>query len=156
MLLDECQNRKKVLAVASGGGHWVQLLRLAPAFASFDVIFVGVSQAYRSEVAEHKFYSVTDATRWDKIALLKAAAQLAWIHWKEKPDVVVSTGAAPGYLAVRLGRLFGARTIWLDSIANVDCLSMSGELVGRYADLWLTQWPHLEREAGPYYRGAVL
>jgi len=148
--------RKKVLAVASGGGHWVQLLRLAPALVDFDVTFVGVSQEYRSEVVGHKFYSVTDATRWDKIALLKAAVQLAWITWKEKPNVVVSTGAAPGYLAIRLGRLFGARTIWLDSIANADCLSMAGKLVGRYADLWLTQWPHLERAEGPHYRGAVL
>jgi UDP-N-acetylglucosamine:LPS N-acetylglucosamine transferase len=156
MPLAGSRNRKKVMAVASGGGHWVQLLRLTPALVDFDVTFVGVSQAYRSEVAGHKFYSVTDATRWDKIALLKAAVQLAWITWKERPDVVVSTGAAPGYLAVRVGRFFGARTIWLDSIANVDRLSMSGELVGPHADLWLTQWPHLERAKGPHYRGAVL
>jgi UDP-N-acetylglucosamine:LPS N-acetylglucosamine transferase len=156
MSLAPSRSRKKVLAVASGGGHWVQLLRLAPALVDFDVTFVGVSQAYRSEVAEHKFYSVTDATRWDKIAMLKSAVQLAWIIWREKPDVVVSTGAAPGYFAIRLGRLFGARTIWLDSIANADCLSMAGELVGRYADLWLTQWPHLDRAEGPHYRGAVL
>ncbi len=156
MSLAASPNRKRILAVASGGGHWVQLLRLAPAFVDFDVTFVCVSQAYRSDVSDHKFYSVTDATRWDKIGLLKAAVRLVWINWKVRPDVVISTGAAPGYLAIRLGRLFGARTIWLDSIANVDCLSMSGELVGPHADLWLTQWPHLERAEGPFYRGAVL
>jgi exopolysaccharide biosynthesis glucuronosyltransferase PssD len=77
------------------------------------------------------------------------------VFW-ERPDVVISTGAAPGYIAIRLGKLLGAKTVWLDSIANVEHLSMSGALVGRYADLWLTQWPHLEKEDGPRFKGAVL
>ena len=99
---------------------------------------------------------VTDATRWNKFRLVQAALQLLWIIWKEKPDVVISTGAAPGYLGIRMGKLMGARTVWIDSIANVECLSMSGRLVGRYADLWLTQWPHLAKKGGPFHQGAVL
>jgi hypothetical protein len=82
--------------------------------------------------------------------------QLFWIVFKERPDVIISTGAAPGYIAIRLGKLFGARSIWVDSIANVEQLSMSGALAGGRADLWLTQWPHLAKENGPYYKGAVL
>jgi hypothetical protein len=70
--------------------------------------------------------------------------------------VIISTGAAPGYFAVRLGRLLGAKSIWLDSIANVERVSMTGELVGPKADLWLTQWPHLALPTGPRYEGAVL
>jgi hypothetical protein len=73
-----------------------------------------------------------------------------------RPDVVISTGAAPGFLALRLGRLLGARTIWVDSVANGEELSMSGKLAGRYADLWLTQWEHLAHEGGPQFRGNVL
>ena len=76
--------------------------------------------------------------------------------WTEKPDIVITTGAAPGYLALRLARLIHARTVWLDSIANVDQLSLSGLKVGRYADLWLTQWPHLAKPEGPHYAGSVL
>lgn len=90
------------------------------------------------------------------MALLRTARQLAFIMMRERPDIVISTGAAPGYLALRLARLAGARTIWLDSIANVDQLSLSGLKVGRYASLWLTQWPHLARPEGPHYGGAVL
>jgi len=120
------------------------------------VTFVTVHDSYRNQVAEHNFYVVNDANRWSKIALLKAAGKLAWIVWNEKPDIVISTGAAPGYLALRMGRLIGARTIWLDSIANVEQLSMSGSRIGRFADLWLTQWPHLTRPGGPYYAGSVL
>ena len=75
---------------------------------------------------------------------------------KERPNIVISTGAAPRYFALRLGKIFKAKTIWIDSIANVEKLSLSGLKVGPYADLWLTQWPHLARENGPFYRGAVL
>lgn len=39
---------EKVLAVASGGGHWMQLMRLVPALNGYEVIFVTVSDPYRS------------------------------------------------------------------------------------------------------------
>jgi len=59
-------------------------------------------------------------------------------------------------MAVRMAKWFGARAAWIDSIANAEELSMSGRLAGRYAKLWLTQWPHLAQAQGPYYAGAVL
>ncbi len=146
----------KVLAVASGGGHWVQLLRVVPAFSAMEVVFVTVSDVYRAQVGDRRFYAIDDATRWNPGRLLTVAARLGAILRKERPDLVISTGAAPGYLALRMGKAFGARTIWIDSIANVDALSLSGQRVGRYADLWLTQWPHLAGSNGPYFAGTVL
>jgi len=145
-----------VLAVASGGGHWIQLQRIMPAFDQHERVFVTTLEGYRQDVAPARFYRVRDANIRSKLALLVVAAQIAWILLRERPDIVVSTGAAPGYFAIRLGRLLGARTIWLDSIANAEELSLSGQKIGRHADLWLTQWPHLARPEGPYYAGAVL
>jgi UDP-N-acetylglucosamine:LPS N-acetylglucosamine transferase len=148
--------RKKVLAVASGGGHWVQLLRLLPAMDDCQVKFVTVNPAYRPQVAAYDFYNVNDATRWNKIGLIRMLLKLLIILLKERPDVVISTGAAPGYFAIRLGKLLGARTIWLDSIANVTSLSLSGQKIGPTADLWLTQWKHLATPDGPQFAGQVI
>lgn len=150
------RNRKKVLAVASSGGHWIQLRRVIPAFADSEVVYVTVIESYRSQVPENRFYSVNDATRWNKLGLIRLALRVGWIIVKERPSVVISTGAAPGYFAILLGRWFGAKTIWIDSMANIEDLSMSGSRVGRYADLWLTQWPHLAKAEGPHYGGSVL
>ncbi len=147
---------KRILAVSSGGGHWVQLLRIRPAFEGYDVAFATVSQQYRSQVEGSRFYVVRDATRWNKWGLLVQAFQLALILIREQPDVVVTTGAAPGYFAIRLGKWLRKRTVWIDSIANVEKLSLAGQMVGTYADLWLTQWIHLARPNGPYFMGAVL
>jgi hypothetical protein len=99
--------RKKLMAVSSGGGHWVQLLRVSPAFRNCDIIFVTVDRSYHSQVPGHRFYAIDDATRWSRLALIKLTVKLAWLIWKEKPDVMFSTGAAPGYVALRLGRLVG-------------------------------------------------
>ncbi|MFK7883220.1 MAG: UDP-N-acetylglucosamine--LPS N-acetylglucosamine transferase [Phycisphaerales bacterium] len=145
----------KVLAVASGGGHWVQLRRIAPAFEGADVIYVTVESTYRDEVGADGFRLVVDATRWNKLRLLRMLLQIAWVVFKERPDVVVSTGAAPGYFAIRLGKLVGAKTMWIDSIANVEHLSMSGQKIMPHADRCLTQWEHLT-ENGAEYVGAVL
>lgn len=148
--------RRKVLAISSGGGHWIQLLRIGPAFQNCDVTFVTTHESYRSQVNGHRFLTVTDSNLSTQFRLLKTAAEVAWIILTERPDIVASTGAAPGYFALRLGHLLGAKTIWLDSIANVDRLSVSGRRIGRCADLWLTQWPDLAKAGGPYYVGSVL
>ncbi len=153
------KEKKRVLAACSGGGHWVEMLRILPAFEEYDLIIVTVDKAYQTDlenIDSARFYCVQDVTRWNKIRWIQTAFQILWILVKERPDVVVSTGALPGFMAARLGKLLGAKTIWLDSIANVDELSASGEKIGPHADLWLTQWPHLASTDGPDCRGAVL
>ena len=146
----------KILAVASGGGHWIELLRLRPAFGGHTVHYVPVQEEYGADVRGSGFSVVRDATQWQRLALAIQALQIAWIVLRFRPDVVISTGAAPGFFALRFGRFLGARTIWLDSLANVDVLSRSGQMAGAHADLWLTQWPDLASEPGPVYHGKVI
>lgn len=149
--------RPRIMAVSSGGGHWVELLRVRPAFEGCDVAYVTVNREYRRDVPNARFHLVNDATRWSKLAALWQAFRILVILMRERPDVIITTGAAPGYFALRMGKWFGARTIWLDSIANVEELSMSGQMSSRFADLWLTQWPHLAgKEGRPEFAGAVL
>lgn len=134
----------------------MQLLRLRPAFEGHDVLYATVSVGYRAEVGDAPFQVIPDATRWDKLGILRSAIAILFLLTRVRPDLVISTGALPGYLAIRFARFFGARTVWIDSIANVEVLSLSGQRVGPYADLWLTQWEHLARTEGPNFRGAVL
>ncbi|MGF1467097.1 MAG: UDP-N-acetylglucosamine--LPS N-acetylglucosamine transferase [Sandaracinaceae bacterium] len=148
--------RRKILAVSSGGGHWVELLRLRPAFEGHFVVYVTVSEVYRPQVGRAPLRVVPDVTRWDRVGLVRAAARILRILLEERPDVVVSTGALPGFFALVLGKRLGARTVWVDSLANADELSMSGQRVGPHADLWLTQWPELQQPGGPAYLGSVL
>ena len=166
------QNFKKirVLATASGGGHWVQLLRLCPAWDGCTVSYVTTSESRREEIkasAQNKgieaplMYIVVDANRWRKYKLFKQLVQIFLILLKERPHVIITTGASLGFFALRIGKWMGARTIWVDSIANSEELSLAGKKAGSCADLWLTQWEHLSVAHGrgkrrPEYRGAVI
>ena len=150
---------KKVLALSSGGGHWIELLRLAPAFEGADITYATVDKTYLEFFSKSdylNFHTFSDVTQWNKIKWFITAAQILLIILKTRPDFIISTGALPGYMALRIGKLLGAKTIWVDSIANANELSTSGKHVRKYADLYLTQWEHLAKIEGPFYKGAVL
>lgn len=156
---------RRVLAIASAGGHWVQLCRLAPAWDGCDVTYVTTNPNFRAEAIalakgrgqpEPGFHVVPEANRWQKLRLLRSLLKTAALLLRIRPDVVITTGAAPGYFALRLAGLLGCRTVWIDSIANAEELSLAGRRAGGHADLWLTQWEHLATPEGPAYQGAVI
>lgn len=159
------KRRKRVLAIASKGGHWTELRRIAPALEGCDVLWACTDITMSAEVTSGRFTTVPDANRWQKLRLLWCALRIALLVLKERPDVVVSTGAAPGYFALRVASLIGRRTLWLDSVANAEELSMSGQKAAAFATLALTQWPELGESLPPratrqrgriYHAGAVV
>jgi UDP-N-acetylglucosamine:LPS N-acetylglucosamine transferase len=148
---------KKVLAIASGGGHWIEMRRIMPAFEGVDVAFATVYESSRVDVPGKRFYTFRDFSRFAKMSLPGLVFQLLTILWKEKPDVVITTGSAPALICLALAKvLFRSKTIWIDSIANVERLSSSGKAARWVADEWLTQWPALVGPNGPKHWGAVL
>ena len=145
-----------ILAISSTGGHWSQLMKLRPAFANHEVIYACTESTRPKELGPETYYSLPDANKRTPLRLLQLLWRVVVIMVKVRPRAVVSTGAAPGALGVVVGRLFGARTIWLDSAANAERLSLSRRIVQRFAGLWLTQWPHLAKAEGPYFCGSLL
>ena len=141
------RNQRKLLALASGGGHWVQLLRLRPAFEGFEVAYVSMFESYAGQVEGSRFYVVPDASRFDVKSFLPVFAKAVRIILKERPHAIVTTGSAPMLAFILLGRLTGARTLWVDSIANSEQMSSSGRLARRLAHQCISQWPEVaERE----------
>lgn len=154
-----------VLAIASAGGHLVQLCRLMPAWEGCNTVIATTSDGYRTQIealadlCRQPFpliKLVTESNRWQKLRVLRSVIDILILLIRVRPDVVITTGAAPGFIALRFARVVGARTVWIDSIANSDELSLSGKMARKHADLWLTQWDHLARPDGPHFRGSVL
>lgn len=147
---------RKVLAVASGGGHWVQLRRIRPAFADLEVVYAGTDAAPDPDLAG-RYYAIRNVTRRNRLGFAVVVWQVARILWKERPDVIVTTGAAPGFVALAAGKVFlRSRTVWIDSISSSETLTLSARLARPVADAWLVQWSHLARPDGPEFWGAVL
>lgn len=156
LILDNCVAKRKVLAIASGGGHWVQLLRLRPAFEGCEVVYASVHAASAAEVPGCRFYSFKDASRKNKWAFFVVVLRMFWILLRERPDVIVTTGSGPALICITLGRVFGARTLWIDSIANCKELSTSGRKARKVATRCLSQWEEIAKENSIEYWGRTL
>lgn len=149
-------HRPKVLAISSGGGHWVQMLRLRPGFVGCRVVFATTRESYRADLdPQADFVVVPDCNRRHRIRMAVAGVRILWLLIMLRPDIVISTGAAPGFLAIYVASKLRIRTVWVDSVANAEELSLSGQRAGAHASLWLTQWEHLARQGGPYFHGSV-
>lgn len=147
---------KRVLAIASGGGHWTQLARLSEAFERFDTLYVTTIDGVEAPSGFRPVQCVEDASRSSPARFARLAVQLVGIFRRFRPQVIVTTGAAPGLAALIFGKLAGCRTVWIDSIANGSSLSMSGRLAARWSDLLLTQWEELASPStGARYFGRV-
>jgi len=134
----------KILAVASVGGHWKQLLRIIPpSLADIESVYVSTHPKCGTMTEGRPFHSIRDFSRWDYYLMIPVFFQAIRIIRKEKPDAVVSTGAAPGLIALFAARLLGKKAIWIDSVANVERLSLSGKIASKFASQTYTQWEAL-------------
>jgi UDP-N-acetylglucosamine:LPS N-acetylglucosamine transferase len=102
-------------------------------------------------------YTVGECNREHMLRVIVVVLRCINIILRERPDVVISSGAAVGCIMCFLGKLLGAEIIWLDSITNVERISLSGRMVRYIADLFLVQWPELaEQYINVEYAGEVI
>lgn len=142
---------KKIIAVASIGGHWVQLLRIAkPLESYYDVVYLSTHPKCKTMVENHHFHTISDFSRWNAWKMVPASFEIIGILIKERPSAIITTGAAPGLLTLIIGRLLGIKTIWIDSVANVQTMSACGRLSRFFAKYVYTQWPDLATEQVHY------
>lgn len=145
---------KKVLAIASGGGHWKQLMLLREAFEGTNVKYITTLPGLPEQNNISNYSIVKDSNKNEKALLFVTFIQVLWIFIKFRPNIIVTTGAAPGLFGLLLGKVFFRKTIWIDSIANAEELSLSGKMSKQFADVVLTQWEHLSTEK-VIYKGSV-
>jgi hypothetical protein len=144
-----------VLAIASIGGHWIELQRLTPLFKEHDVTYISNKDFVNNKIGGSKYYKVPDANQDQKFNLIRCFCMVFVRIAVLRPGVIITTGAAPGLMGIVIGRIFGAKTIWIDSVANVEKLSLSGRIAVKIADRVYTQWAHLSTQK-VVYRGNLL
>lgn len=138
------KNSSKICLAASGGGHLTELLELSDSWRGHDTFFVTTVPVVRDELqATGNIYVVGECNRQYPIRVLKVFLKCLKITFKERPNVVISTGAAAGCMICFLAKFLGAKVIWIDSITNVERISLSGRMVRFIADLFLVQWSEL-------------
>ena len=136
----------RVLVISSGGGHWQQARLLGPALPE-DTTYVRAT-ADGADLPDCNLKTIWKVP----LCFLKAVRLIR----KVRPDVVLSTGALPGLVGILAGKVFGAKVIWIDSVANARRLSMSGRAARFICRDVFCQWPDVARRTGARYAGSVL
>ena len=76
---------------------------------------------------------------------------------KERPDLIITTGAGIAVPFIYRAKLAGIPSIFIESLTFSEALSLSGRLVYRVADDFLVQWPALSAKyKRARYHGQVL
>lgn len=136
--------KKRILCVASIGGHWIQLLRISkPLEQYYDIAYMSTREKCATMVEGKPFYLMSDFSRWDAWKLIPEFFHQWHVQRQIKPQAVISTGAAPGLICLLVAKLRGSMTIWIDSEANVEQPSASGKIASHFADYTYTQWQDL-------------
>lgn len=150
--------KMKICIVASTGGHLSQLLELADSWRGCDIFCIATLELIREELQKYgRVYIVEECNRQHPLQVIKVLLRCIRIVFQEKPQVVISTGAAVGCIECFLGKIIGAKIVWIDSITNVEKLSLSGQMVRYIADLFLVQWPELaEKYKNVEFAGTVV
>ncbi len=152
------QKPMKICLAASAGGHLTQMLKLSDSWHGYNTFCVTTTEVTRARLGQYgSVYVVGECNHKHPIRVFKVFFRCIRIVVRERPDVVISSGAAAGCIVCFLGKLLGAKVVWMDSITNVERLSLSGRMVRYIADLFLVQWPKLAEQYNHVeYAGAVI
>lgn len=152
---DDCDlKRVKICYAASSGGHLEEILGLAPMKDRYDSFLITEKTKYKPDVWQKNVYMVPAVNRRDSFLFFKLIAIVCagfYIFLKEKPDVVISTGALMTLPICVSAKLMGKKLIFIESIARVHTGSATGRFLYRYVDLFIIQWESLR----PIYPNAV-
>lgn len=64
---------------------------------------------------------------------------------KEKPDLIISSGAAPAVPFFYLGKLMGAKTIYIEVFDRIDKPTIAGKLVYPVTDRFIVEWEEMKQ-----------
>lgn len=139
-------SKTKVCIPTSSGGHLTHMRMLMPlldqAADRFWVTFdkEDANTALAGERVYHCYFPTNRNIRNTVRNTLLAIRVLR----RERPDLILSSGAAVAVPFFLVGKLLGAKTVYVEVFDRVDAPTLTGRLVRRVTDLFVVQWPEME------------
>lgn len=136
--------KKKICLISSSGGHFEQLLMLKKLEETYDVFIVTEKTKYNKKDKKINYF-VSQVNRKEILFILKMmiiAFKSIIIYFKEKPDVIISTGVLASIPMLFIGHIFQKKVIYIESFAKINSPTMTGKLIYRkhIANRFYVQW----------------
>jgi UDP-N-acetylglucosamine:LPS N-acetylglucosamine transferase len=137
----------KIGLICSSGGHFLQLYLLRDSWNKFDHFWVTFNSCdINCLLKSEKLFFASSPTNRNIKNLLKNSFLAFKILLKEKPDMIVSTGAGVAVPFIYVAKLLGIKTVYIESVTRVNELSLSGKLIYPVIDNLIVQWPQLAKK----------
>ncbi len=141
----------KVIFVSSSGGHLTELLKLQSLFKNYDYLLVTEKTKVTEKLNEQykisfmKYGSREYIFQYIFVFLYNVIKSIV-LMITFNPKIVVTTGAHTGGITCFVAKLFFKKVIYIESMAKVSTLSMTGKLMYLIADKFYVQWEELEEK----------
>jgi UDP-N-acetylglucosamine:LPS N-acetylglucosamine transferase len=150
----DAEGDPRVLLVCSSGGHLTQLYNLRPWWEEHERTWVTFDKADATSLlqGEQVIFAHHPTTRnlWN----LLRNSLLAWqTIGRLHPRLIVSTGAAVAFPFFLIGKLRGAKTVYVEVFDRIDSATLTGRLCYPLSDRFLLQW---EDQKSVYPKGEVV
>ena len=136
----------KICLVGSSGGHLTHLYMLKPFWKDKNRFWVTFDKEdARSLLKDEKVYPCYFPTNRNIKNLIRNTFLAIRVLKKEKPDLIISSGAAVAVPFFYLGKLFGTKTIYIEVFDRINKPTLTGKLVYPVTDRFIVQWEEMKK-----------
>lgn len=136
----------KIALVSSSGGHLSQLYLLKETWSKYDRFWVSFDKKdANSLLKDERLYHCHYPTNRSVKNLIRNTWLALKLLIKERPTVIISTGAAIAVPFFYLGKLFGCKTIYVEIFDRMEKPTMTGKLVQPVANATIVQWESMTK-----------
>lgn len=133
----------KICFVSSSGGHLDELLMLKPLAEKYDSYLLTEKTDYNAAKINISQYYVNQINRKENnflIHFIKLFSVSFKLFKKERPDIIITTGALVAVPTCIIGKIFKKKIIFIESFADINSPTLSGRIVYKFADVFIVQW----------------
>ena len=140
------EKKLKVCLVGSSGGHLTHLYMLKPFWEKHERFWVTFDKEdARSLLEGEEMYHIYYPSNRSIKALIINTWRALKILPKEKPDLIISSGAAPAIPFFWIGKLMGAKTIYIEVFDRIYDSTIAGKLCYPVADKFIVEWEEMKK-----------
>lgn len=138
--------KMKVCLVGSSGGHLTHLYMLKPIWKDTERFWVTFDKVDANSILkDENVYHCYFPTNRNIINLIRNTFLAIKVLHKEKPDLIISSGAAVAVPFFYLGKLRGAKTVYIEVFDRIDKPTLTGKLVYPVTDKFIVQWDEMQK-----------
>ena len=145
-------SKRKVMFIASTGGHLEELLQLKSMFSKYDYSLITEktkSNMYLKDIYHDKVHYLIYGTKHHFLTYpfkLFANCFISLFYYlKYRPDYIITTGVHTAGPMCCIGKIFGSKIIYIETFANMVTKTSTGKLLYPISDKFIVQWESMKK-----------